>query len=177
MACDISLIHKNRLKHKLVTYISTIAFTVYAICGFRKQFLHINDNNKKRVYRSVYLVIWSVLRALCWHTSLRSFIEQSKWHYYDGREILPTDIGAMLFSKQLHWNLLRFTIIFNSNHGVESRNRWMQISEISNFHVRVEACIFIVSSHLIGFDLKTGSDAIRQVEWLDTMNMYDSTRA
>jgi len=114
---------------------------------------------------------------LCWHTSLRSFIKQSRWHYYDGREILPTDIGAMLFSKQLNWNLLRFTIIFNSNHGVESRNRWMQISEISNVHVRVEACVFIVSSHLIGFDLKTGSDAIRQVGWLDTMNIYDSTRA
>ena len=125
----------------------------------------------------MYLVIWSVSRALCWHTSLRSFIKQSRWHYYDGREILPTDIRAMLFSKQLHWNLIRYTIIFNSNHGVESRNRWMQISEISNVHVRVEAYIVIVSSHPIGCDLKTGSDAIRQVEWLDTMDMYDSTRA
>ena len=85
--------------------------------------------------------------------------------------------GAMLFSKQLHWNLIRFTIIFNSNHGVKSRNRWMQISEISNVHVRVEACIFIISSRPSGCDLKTGSDAIEQVRRLDMMNRHDSTRA
>ena len=51
--------------------------------------------------------------------------------------------NVMLFSQQLH----SISIIFNSTHWVESRTRRTQTSEISNIHVRVEACILIVSSH------------------------------
>ena len=116
----------------------------------------------------------SVLMALCWHTSLRSFSGQNEFTTMGERYCQLILVHA--FQQAIALNLIAHTIIFNSIDWVESRNRWMQTSEISNVRVWVEACILIVSSHPSGCDLNPGSDTIEQVGWLDTMGMHDSTR-
>ena len=87
-------------KEILVTYISEMIFTFYTIRGSRKRFLHINHNNKRD--KSVFISHEISFKGIVLTYISPIVHNRSKLNFYDGREILPTDIRAMLFSKQLH---------------------------------------------------------------------------
>lgn len=92
------------------------------------------------------------------------------------REVLPTDMCAMPLSTHFHWVLLIEFEDIKRSYWVWSGNWWTRTFGVFDVHTRVEACIFVVSSHPIGskYDTRQWCNKTDRMTWYDECPCFDS---